>query len=106
MGLFFNAGQCCVAGSRTYVHSSIYDRFVEASAKLASKIKLGAPLASDTEQGPLVSKEQMDRVLYYIAEGKKDGAQIVSGGKRHGPKGWYVEPTVFANVKDNMKIAQ
>jgi len=70
MGLFFNAGQCCVAGSRTYVHASIYDQFVAESIKVASKIKLGHSLASDTDQGPLVSEEQMKTVLGYIEKGK------------------------------------
>lgn len=106
LSLFFNAGQCCVAGSRTFVHSSLYDQFVEQSAKLASKIKLGPSLDSTTDQGPLVSKEQMDRVLSYIKHGKDEGARLVTGGKRWGTKGWYVEPTIFADVKDNMKIAR
>jgi len=106
LSLFFNAGQCCIAGSRTFVHSSIYDRFVEESAKLASKIKLGPSLETSTGQGPLVSKEQMDKVLNYIAIGKKEGAKQLTGGKRWGEKGWFVEPTVFADVKDEMTIAK
>lgn len=99
MGLFFNAGQCCIAGSRTYVHSSIYDQFVEASIKEAESIKLGHSLDSSTEQGPLVSKEQRDKVVSYIAKGKKE-AKLVSGGKKPEGKGWHVTPTVFADVKD------
>lgn len=106
VGLFFNAGQCCIAGSRTYVHSSLYDRYVEAIGKVSQKIKLGHSLASDTEQGPLVSEEQMNRVLSYIDHGKKDGAKLISGGKRWGSKGWHVEPTVFADVQDNHRIAK
>lgn len=89
-----------MAGSRTFVHSSIYDRYVEAISKASSKIKLGHSLSAETEQGPLVSEEQMTRVLGYIETGKKEGATLVTGGKRWGSKGWYVEPTVFANVKD------
>jgi len=104
LSLFFNAGQCCVAGSRTFVHSSIYDRFVEESTKIASKIKLGPSLSANTDQGPLVSKEQMDKVLNYISIGKKEGAKHLTGGKKWGEKGWYVEPTVFADVKDDMTI--
>lgn len=69
--LFFNAGQCCIAGSRTFVHSSIYDRFVEAAAKEANSIKLGHSLDPKTDQGPLVSKDQLDKVLGYIESGKK-----------------------------------
>lgn len=106
LSLFFNAGQCCIAGSRTFVHSSLYDRYVEAVAKAASTIKLGHSLHSDTQQGPLVSKEQMDRVLSYIDHGKKEGAKLVTGGKRWGSKGWYVEPTVFADVQDHHTIAK
>jgi acyl-CoA reductase-like NAD-dependent aldehyde dehydrogenase len=66
MALFFNAGQCCVAGSRTYVHSSIYDRFVEATVKRANSMRVGHSLDKNTDQGPLVSKDQLDRVLSYI----------------------------------------
>jgi acyl-CoA reductase-like NAD-dependent aldehyde dehydrogenase len=66
LALFFNAGQCCVAGSRTYVHSSIYDRFVEATVKQANTIRVGHSLDPNTDQGPLVSKDQLDRVLNYI----------------------------------------
>lgn len=64
--LFFNSGQCCNAGSRTFVHSSLYDRYVEAITKMSSKIKLGHSLAVDTEQGPLINQEQMNKVLGYI----------------------------------------
>jgi aldehyde dehydrogenase (NAD+) len=106
LSLFFNAGQCCVAGSRTYVHSSLYDRYVSAVGEVAKKIRLGHSLAADTEQGPLVSEEQMNRVLGFIEHGKKEGAKLVTGGKRWGSKGWYVEPTVFADVKDEHTIAR
>ena len=104
--LFFNAGQCCIAGSRTYVHSSLYNEFVERAATAASKIKLGSPLDPTTEQGPLVSQEQQQRVLGYIEAGKKEGAKVVTGGTQWNGKGWFVHPTVFADVKDDMKIAR
>ena len=97
MSLFFNAGQCCVAGSRTYVHSSIYDNFVEACAKKVKDIKLGHSLDANTDQGPLVSKEQMEKVLNYVNEGKKT-SKLVSDSGRWGDKGWHVKPTVFADV--------
>jgi aldehyde dehydrogenase (NAD+) len=106
LGLFFNAGQCCIAGSRTYVHSSIYDEYVGKVMDTVKCIKLGDPLDQNTDQGPLVSKEQMDRVLTYVKHGKADGAQLLTGGKRHGTKGFFVEPTVFAGVTDNMRIAK
>ena len=105
MSLFFNAGQCCIAGSRTYVHSSIYDRFVEATAKQVKAIRVGHSLDANTDQGPLVSKEQMEKVLGYIESGKKS-AKLVTDTGRWGNKGWYVTPTVFADVKDDSLIAQ
>ena len=106
MALFFNAGQCCIAGSRTYVHSSIYDEYVEKAVKAAQNIKLGNPTDPNTDQGPLVSEEQMNKVLSYIKKGVDEGAKLMTGGKRHGNKGWFVEPTVFADVTDNMTIAK
>jgi aldehyde dehydrogenase (NAD+) len=105
MSLFFNAGQCCIAGSRTYVHSSIYDRFVEATAKQVKAIRVGHSMDENTDQGPLVSKEQMEKVLGYIEKGKKT-AKLVTDTGRWGEKGWYVTPTVFADVKDQDLIAQ
>ena len=71
---------------------------------MAAKIRLGNSLSDTTDQGPLVSKDQLDRVLSYIEIGKKEGARLVTGGKRWGTKGWFVEPTVFADVKDDMTI--
>lgn len=105
-GLFFNSGQCCNAGSRTFVHSSLYDRYVQTVTNISSKFKLGHSLAVDTEQGPLISEEQMKKVLGYIEIGKKEGAKLMTGGKRWGNKGWFVEPTVFADVKDQHTIAK
>ena len=106
MALFFNAGQCCVAGSRTFVHSSIYNDFVKQAGQAVKSIKVGNPLDPTTDQGPLVSKEQYDRVMSYIDAGVKEGARLVTGGKRHGSKGFFIEPTLFADVTDNMKIAK
>ncbi len=104
MGLFFNAGQCCIAGSRTYVHSSLYDKFVAEARKQVASIKLGSPQEESTQQGPLVSKEQMDRVLAYIKKGTEEGAKLECGGKRWGDKGFYVEPTLFTGVTEKMTI--
>lgn len=106
MALFFNAGQCCVAGSRTFVHSSLYEKFVQRAAENVKSIKVGNPLDPTTDQGPLVSKEQYDRVMSYIESGVKEGARLITGGKRHGTKGFFIEPTLFADVTDNMKIAK
>ena len=106
MGIFFNHGQCCCAGSRVYVHESIYDKFVERTAELAMKRKVGNPLNPDTEQGPQVSEEQFEKIMSYIESGKADGAKLMCGGKRIGEEGYFVEPTVFADVTDDMKICR
>lgn len=106
-GLFFNMGQCCCAGSRTYVEDKIYDEFVERSAERAKKRTIGNPFDLTTEQGPQVDKEQMDKILGMIEGGKKQGARCVAGGKRYeGSAGYFIEPTVFADVEDNMTIAR
>jgi aldehyde dehydrogenase (NAD+) len=105
-GLFFNQGQCCCAGSRVYVEERCYDEFVEKSAKRAKARKVGDPFDPKTEQGPQVDQAQFDKVMSYIDVGKKEGARLVCGGDRAGGKGYFVEPTVFADVKDGMKIAR
>ncbi|CAG2105416.1 unnamed protein product [Medioppia subpectinata] len=103
---FANAGQCCCAGTRTYVHESIYDQFVKKSAELAKKRLVGDPTKEDTIQGPLIDDTQTKKVLELIEGGKKEGAVLVTGGTRLAGKGFFVAPTVFANVTDNMKIAR
>ncbi|XP_030569019.1 aldehyde dehydrogenase, mitochondrial-like [Drosophila novamexicana] len=105
-GLFFNMGQCCCAGSRTFVQDDIYDEFVERSVERAKKRKLGDPFDEDTEQGPQISEKQMNRILQLIETGKEEGAELLTGGKRANGSGYFVEPTVFANVEDNMTIAR
>jgi aldehyde dehydrogenase (NAD+) len=105
-GLFFNQGQCCCAGSRLFVEESIHDKLVEKLVKKAKTQKVGDPFDPDTTQGPQVSQEQCDRVLGYIEAGKKEGAKLLTGGRRHGERGYFVEPTVFDQVNDNMKIAK
>ncbi|PNF20742.1 Aldehyde dehydrogenase, mitochondrial [Cryptotermes secundus] len=105
-GLFFNMGQCCCAGSRTFVEDSIYDNFVERSAALAKTRTIGNPFDHSVEQGPQVDEEQMTKILHLIDSGKKQGAKLVAGGSRHGDKGYFVQPTVFADVKDDMTIAK
>ena len=104
--LFFNHGQCCCAGSRLFVHEKIYDEFIERSIARAKKISVGNPLEQGTDQGPQVDKEQMDKILGYIDSGKKQGAKLAIGGNRHGSKGYFVEPTVFTDVTDDMTIAR
>ncbi len=105
-GLFFNQGQCCVAGSRLFVEEKVYDEFVHKMSVKTKARKIGDPFDLTTEQGPQVSQEQMDRILGYIEHGKSDGAKLVSGGARSGSDGYFVQPTVFADVQDEMKIAQ
>ncbi|XP_076293776.1 aldehyde dehydrogenase [Lasioglossum baleicum] len=105
-GLFFNMGQCCCAGSRTFVEDSIYDEFVEKSAARAKSRVVGDPFDMNVEQGPQIDEEQMEKIISMINSGKEQGAELVSGGNRIGDKGYYVAPTVFANVTDDMTIAK
>ncbi|CAF1270235.1 unnamed protein product [Rotaria sordida] len=104
--IFGNAAQRCTAASRTFVHSKIYDEFVARSIELAKKRVVGDPFDSSTEQGPQITAEQFERILGYIESGKKDGAKLECGGERVGKKGYFIKPTVFTNVKDDMKIAR
>ena len=105
-GLFFNQGQCCCAGSRLFVEEKIYDEFVARITAKAKARKVGDPFDRSTEQGPQVSQEQFDRVMGYIDAGRRDGATLLTGGQRCGDRGYFIQPTVFSDVKDNMKIAQ
>ncbi|KAK1807277.1 aldehyde dehydrogenase (NAD(P)(+)) ald5 [Friedmanniomyces endolithicus] len=103
-GIFFNSGQCCCAGSRIYVQEGIYDKFVQRFKERALKNVVGDPLARDTFQGPLVSQVQFDRVMRRA--GKDAGAKVEIGGKRKGEKGYFIEPTIFSNVSEEMSIMQ
>jgi aldehyde dehydrogenase (NAD+) len=105
-GIFFNTGQVCSAGSRILVHASIYDDVVARLAARAEAIRIGNPMETTTSMGPLVSEVQMQRVLNYIDIGCGEGASIVTGGGRVGQQGFFVSPTVFANVKHDMRISQ
>ena len=105
-GLFFNQGQCCVAGSRLFVERQIHDEFVDRMIKRVKKQRVGDPFDPATTQGPQVSQEQFDRVMGYIESGKREGANCAIGGNRSGSRGYFIEPTVFTGVKDEMKIAQ
>ncbi|MGH7170259.1 MAG: aldehyde dehydrogenase family protein, partial [Gemmataceae bacterium] len=106
LGLFFNQGQCCCAGSRLFVEEKVHDQFVEKVLKKAKSQKVGDPFDLDTTQGPQVSQEQFDRIMGYIDAGKKEGAKLLTGGNRCGERGYFIEPTVFDDVKDDMKIAR
>jgi phenylacetaldehyde dehydrogenase len=102
--IFFNHGQCCCAGSRLFIEQPIFDQVVEGVAEQAKKIKVGSGLEADTQMGPLVSSEQLDRVCGFLESGFSEGAKAVTGGKKHGDKGYFVEPTVLVNTNDKMKV--
>ncbi|CAF4515254.1 unnamed protein product, partial [Rotaria sp. Silwood2] len=105
-GLFTHAAQVCVAASRVFVHSKIYDEFVSKSVKLAKKRVVGDPFDSKTEQGPQINSTQCESILQYIQSGKEAGAKLECGGERIGDKGYFIQPTIFSDVKDDMKIAR
>lgn len=104
--LFFNQGQCCCAGSRTFVHERVYDEFVEKAKARALKRVVGDPFRKGVEQGPQIDDEQFNKILRYIRYGVDGGATLVTGGDRLGDKGFYIQPTIFSDVQDGMKIAQ
>lgn len=104
--LFSNHGQSCCAGSRTYVHEKIYDQFVAKAVAKAKARKVGNPFDKNVLQGPQIDNEMFSKVLGFIESGKQEGAKIQCGGKRIGDVGFFIEPTVFSDVTDNMKIAQ
>lgn len=105
-GIFFNAGQVCSAGSRILAQRQVYDEVVERMAARARAIRVGDPAEPGTTMGPVVSAAQMKTVLDYVEIGKKEGASAVTGGARIGERGFYVAPTVFANVEHEMRISQ
>ncbi|MGA2967254.1 MAG: aldehyde dehydrogenase family protein [Terriglobales bacterium] len=104
--IFFNHGQCCCAGSRLYVERPVFDQVVEGVAARARKIRVGPGLEPKTSMGPLVSEEQLQRVCSYLEIGLAEGATALAGGKKLGDKGYFVEPTVLVNTKDNMRVVQ
>uniref|UniRef100_A0A0D9WRP5 Aldehyde dehydrogenase 1 n=1 Tax=Leersia perrieri TaxID=77586 RepID=A0A0D9WRP5_9ORYZ len=105
-GNFFNKGEACVAGSRVFVQEGIYDRFEQKIADAMKNWVVGDPFDPRVNQGPQVDKVQYERVLRYIEQGKTEGATVLTGGKPCGKKGYYIEPTIFTNVKDDMIIAK
>nr|XP_011436817.2 retinal dehydrogenase 1 [Crassostrea gigas] len=107
-GVMVNAGQCCIAGSRTFVHEKIYDQFVAKSRELAEKRTqvTGDPFDPNTQQGPQVDEEQYKKILELVESGKTDGAKVECGGAAVGGQGFFIKPTVFSGVTDNMRIAK
>ena len=102
--IFFNHGQCCCAGSRLYVHKSMFDKVVAGVADNARKIKVGSGFDPASDMGPLVSQEQLDRVCGYLDAGLAEGATAVAGGKKINSRGYFVQPTVLVDTHPNMKV--
>jgi phenylacetaldehyde dehydrogenase len=104
--IFYNQGQCCTAGSRLFAHKSVYDKVVAGVAEAAGKLKIGHGLDPTVNLGPLVSKEQHDRVKGFLDSGRKEGAEVVTGGKIAGNQGYFVEPTVLAKTNRDMRVVR
>lgn len=104
--LFFNMGQVCTAGSRTYVQEDIYDEFVKRAVARAQKRTVGDPFDMKNESGPQVDEEQFNKILELIESGKTQGAKLECGGERLGTEGYFVKPTIFSDVKDDMRISR
>ncbi|XP_008279046.1 retinal dehydrogenase 1-like isoform X2 [Stegastes partitus] len=105
-GLFFNQGQCCLAGSRVFVEEPIYEEFVRRSAEMARSKVLGNPLLPGVDQGPQIDQKQFDKIMELIESGKREGATLECGGSMWGQHGLFIQPTVFSNVTDDMLIAK
>lgn len=106
MGIFANTGQVCAAGSRLFAHEAVFDQVVEGIAKVAQSLRLGPGAEAGTDLGPVVSQSQLDRVMSYIEAGSRDGATLVTGGKRVGDSGYFIEPTIFTDTDPTMPIVQ
>jgi phenylacetaldehyde dehydrogenase len=106
MGIFYNSGQTCTAPSRLYVHEDVAEEVIAGIAEFGKNMKIAPGIDDESELGPLVSSKQFDRVTAYIAAGEKEGAQIRSGGKRHGDNGYFLEPTVIADTNNSMKVVK
>lgn len=104
--IFFNQGQCCTAGSRLFVHKSIFNEVIDGVAEAAKKFRIGPGIDPSTNLGPVVSKEQLDRICTYMESGVSDGARAVVGGRKRCGDGYFVEPTVLVDVKPEMKVVR
>lgn len=104
--IFFNHGQCCCAGSRLFVEKKSFDKVVDGISQIAAKIQVKQGFDPESEMGPLVSEEQLNRVCGYLDSGLEQGAKAITGGKRHGDRGYFVKPTVLVNTNDKMKVVQ
>ena len=104
--IFFNHGQCCCAGSRLFIEKKSFDKVVDGISQIAEKIQVKQGFDPESEMGPLVSEEQLNRVCGYLDSGLEQGAKAITGGSRHGDKGYFVKPTVLVNTNDKMKVVQ
>jgi phenylacetaldehyde dehydrogenase len=105
-GIFFNMGQCCTAGSRLFVHERVFDKMMTGLSDEAAKLTIGPGLDPATRIGPLVSDEQFQRVTGFLESGRQQGAEVVTGGKRHGNEGYFVEPTILTKTTPEMKVVR
>ncbi|SMN21618.1 similar to Saccharomyces cerevisiae YOR374W ALD4 Mitochondrial aldehyde dehydrogenase, required for growth on ethanol and conversion of acetaldehyde to acetate [Maudiozyma saulgeensis] len=105
-GIYFNSGEVCCAGSRAYVEESIYDEFVQELKTAAENVKVGNPFDETTFQGAQTSQMQLEKILSYVDIGKKEGATLLTGGERVGNKGYFIKPTIFGDVKEDMRIVK
>ncbi|ONH67019.1 Aldehyde dehydrogenase 5, mitochondrial [Cyberlindnera fabianii] len=106
LGIFYNSGEVCCAGSRVYVQEGIYEEVLKEFSEAADNLKIGDPFAEDTFQGAQTSQQQLDKILSYVKIGKEEGARLISGGERYGDKGFFVKPTIFADVKEDFRIVK
>ncbi|MEZ6109715.1 MAG: aldehyde dehydrogenase family protein [Pirellulaceae bacterium] len=105
-GLYFNQGQCCCAGSRVFVQESVHEQLIDKIMAMNTSRKIGDPFDPETEQGPQVDQAQFDKIMSFVEKGKSAGARCVTGGERFGDRGYFVKPTLFDQVTDDMEIAQ
>ncbi|AAS51184.1 ACL044Wp [Eremothecium gossypii ATCC 10895] len=105
-GIFYNAGEVCCAGSRVYVQDSVYDEVLEKFKQFSENLKVGNPFEEGVFQGAQTSQMQVDKILSYVDIGVKEGARIVAGGERLGRKGFFIKPTIFADVNENMRVVK
>jgi len=105
-GILFNHGQACTAASRVFVHESVYEKFLPKFTEVLKSVKVGDPFQNDTYQGPQVHQVHYDRIMNYIDIGKKEGATVHLGGERHGTEGYFIQPTIFTDVKPEMTIVK
>ncbi len=106
MSIFSNAGQVCAAGSRLFVQEAVADEVLEGIVAIARGLRVGQPLAPDTQVGPLITQVQLDRVTGYVQSGLDEGAKLLVGGQRIGTEGYFMQPTVFVETRPEMRLVR